>query len=305
VVGNVTEMARLDPTTPRSQSERTPGERWRAALEQWRIPPEILAGAATSPWTLPVKMFAGRARRQLEAPSGLSYEMALEALPPGGSVLDVGAGAGAASLALRSVAGAITAVDESEAMLATFSDLASTASVPAHTMLANTVLGTWPAVAANVADADVVLCHHVVYNVADLVPFVTALTEHARYRVVVELTARHPAALLNPLWSALHGIDRPTGPRAADAIDVIASTGVDPRWQVWRRPITQDGTDYGELVASACRRLCLGPERMSDVEAALRDQGVRPDRPYLGDAMRELVTIWWEPSSPGTTDAQR
>ena len=288
------------------EAECAPGERWRAALGEWRIPPEILAGAAAAPWTLPVKIFAGRARRQLETPSGLSYEMALEALPPGGSVLDVGAGAGAASLALRGVAGAITAVDESEAMLATFAELASAASVPA-----DTVLGTWPVMAPAVEPADVVLCHHVVYNVADLVPFIDALTEHARCRVVVELTARHPAALLNPLWSGLHGIDRPTGPRAADAIDVIASTGVDPRWQVWQRPITQDGTDYAELVASTCRRLCLGPERMSDVEAALRDQGVRPDRPYLGDATRELVTIWWDPIAPqdsssnGTTDAQR
>lgn len=278
----------------------TAAERWRAALEEWRIPPDILAGAAASPWMLPVKMFAGRAREQLEVPSGLSYEVAVEALPPGGHVLDVGAGAGAASLALRGFAAEVTAVDESEAMLATFQALTGAAAVPVHT-----VLGTWPAVASTVPQADVVLCHHVVYNVADLVPFVVALTDHARRRVVVELTTHHPAALLNPLWSELHGIERPDRPRAVDAIEVIASTGVNPQWQVWRRPITEVGTSYDELIASTCRRLCLGPERMGDVEAALQHQGVRPERPYLGDAMRDLVTIWWDTSPAEATDTQR
>jgi hypothetical protein len=112
--------------------------------------------------------------------------------------------------------------------------------------------------------------------------------------VVVEITPRHPAALLNPLWLALHGIERPTSPTASDAIDVIAETGVEPRWRAWSRPITSDGTGYAELVDATCRRLCLGPERRGDVEAALRDLGVVPERPYLGSPDRDLVTIWWD-----------
>jgi hypothetical protein len=110
----------------------------------------------------------------------------------------------------------------------------------------------------------------------------------------VEITPRHPAAPLNPLWSALHGIERPIGPTATDAVEVIAETGVAPHWRAWSRPITRDGTDYAELIASTCRRLCLPPQRRDDVEAALRDLGVRPDRPYLGGPNRDLVTIWWD-----------
>ena len=270
----------------------TAAERWRADLGAWRIPQAILVGAGTSPWELPVAMFACRARQQLGDPSGRSYELAAGALPARGSVLDVGAGAGAASLSLRRLAGAITAVDESGAMLAAFARLA--ADVPAAT---ETIAGTWPAVAASVPAADVVVCHHVLYNVADLVPFVTALTAHARHRIVVEITARHPAALFNPLWKALHGVDRPDRPVAADAIDVIAATGVEPRWQAWQRPVTLDGTGYDELIASATRRLCLGPERLADVETALRGLGVSRERPYLGPPVRDLVTIWWNGSA--------
>jgi 2-polyprenyl-3-methyl-5-hydroxy-6-metoxy-1,4-benzoquinol methylase len=270
----------------------TVATRWRDALEAWRIPPEILANATASPWTLPVAAFAGRARSQLDAPSGWSYEMAVEALPERGTVLDVGAGAGAASLALRGRAGRITAVDESAAMLATFSDLAAGAALPV-----TTAADRWPDIAPDVEPADVVVCHHVLYNVPDLDAFVVALTAHARHRVVVEITARHPMSPLNPLWMMLHGLDRPAGPIAADAIEVIAATGVEPRWHAWRRPITPDGTSYSELIASTCRRLCLGPDRLGDVEAALRQLGVRPDRPYLGGELRELVTIWWPPTA--------
>ena len=271
----------------------TAGQRWREALDEWRIPQAIRDGAAASPWTLPVGMFAARARGQLAAPSGVSYRVAMEALPPDGTVLDIGAGAGAASLALRARAGSITAVDENDDMLAVFADLAATAQVPART-----VIGTWPEVAGDVAPADVVVCHHVLYNVPDLGPFVTALTAHARARVVVELTAHHPLSSLNPLWRMLHGIERPTRPTATDAIEVISSTGVRPRWKAWNRPVTQDGMEYPELVAATCRRLCLGPERLGDVEAALRQLGVSPDRPYLGGPTRDLVTVWWDPSAP-------
>jgi SAM-dependent methyltransferase len=264
-------------------------ERWRAALAQWEIPPQILANATASPWQLPAKQLASRSRRQLHEPSGLSYEVAAEALQPGGDVLDVGAGAGAASLALRSVAASITAVDSDDSMLATFADLATAAAVRFQC-----VAGTWPEVAARVAPADIVVCHHVLYNVADLAPFVLALTEHARIRVVIEITSRHPATLFNPLWEMVHGLQRPTGPTATDAIEVIATTGLTPQWRQWQRPVTPTDIDYAELVSSACQRLCVGPDRRGDVDRALRALGVGPDRPYLGDDTRQLVTIWWD-----------
>ncbi|MHB8510630.1 MAG: ATP-binding protein [Actinomycetota bacterium] len=61
----------------------------------------------------------------------------------------------------------------------------------------------------NVGQADVVVCHHVLYDVADIVPFVHALTEHALNHVVIEIFDEHPVAWMNPLWRELHGIGRP------------------------------------------------------------------------------------------------
>jgi hypothetical protein len=61
----------------------------------------------------------------------------------------------------------------------------------------------------------------------------------------------------------------------------------------WGRPATLDAMSYAELVATTCRRLCLGAERAADVDAALRDLGVDPAAPTLGGPTRQLVTIWW------------
>ncbi|HEY2794644.1 MAG TPA: methyltransferase domain-containing protein, partial [Micromonosporaceae bacterium] len=128
--------------------ESPAARRWREQLASWAIPPEIRAAAAASPWDLPVAPFAGRARRQLTAPDGVSYQRALEVLPTGGTVLDVGAGAGAASLALRERAGRIIAVDESPAMLDALRSIAGSA--------VETIAGRWPDVAPQAPRADVV-----------------------------------------------------------------------------------------------------------------------------------------------------
>src|SRR5919198_3045819 len=100
---------------------------WREDLDSWAIPPEILAAAPESPWGFPPGLFTRATedalKKQPAAPTP-SLRRALEALPERGSVLDVGAGGGAASLPLCPPAAAVTAVDQSTQMLAAFADLA-------------------------------------------------------------------------------------------------------------------------------------------------------------------------------------
>jgi SAM-dependent methyltransferase len=263
--------------------------RWRDELAAWAIPEHILAGCDESPWTLPRQTFARRTRRQIGAPEGPSFRRAVEALAPRGTVLDVGAGTGAASLPLAPWATAVTAVDSEEGMLAALDGIAREVGVPVRA-----VPGRWPDVAPRVEPADVVVCFHVLYNVAELAPFVAALHACARRRVVVELTARHPMSALNPLWRRLHGLDRPAGPTAADAVAVLTALGLNPRVRHWHRPARMEYTSHRELAETTRRRLCLPPDRQGDVEDALRELSADPDlAPYLGAAHRELVTVWW------------
>jgi hypothetical protein len=142
------------------------------------------------------------------------------------------------------------------------------------------------------------VCHHVFYNVADLDAFALALTEHARRRVVVELTPAHPLRVLNPLWKRLHDLDRPAGPTAADAVAVLREAGLAPREERWRRGPRPAHPSFDALLAVTRQRLCLPPDRSDELAAALLDLGVDPADPRdIGPAEDGMVTLWWEPPS--------
>ena len=267
-------------------------QRWREQLDGWAIPSEILAAAPESPWGYPVGLFRSRARRAGSRPATPSNLEAARSMPEGGSVLDVGAGAGAASLPLAGLAGRLVAVDESPAMVASFLDAADAAGVPAEA-----VEGRWPEVAGRVGPADVVVCHHVLYNVADLAPFALALTGHARRRVVAELTDRHPLAGLRPLWRRFHDLDRPTGPGADDAVAALGAAGLEVDRQDWEQPDRFGFDDFDELVAFTRRRLCLPAARDPEVAEALLDVGTRQvDGVWVSGQPRRVTTLSW----PGT-----
>jgi SAM-dependent methyltransferase len=265
-------------------------QHWRDDLAAWAIPEHIAAAVKESPWVLPEQVFARRADRLTADPSGPSYERAWGALDPPGSVLDVGAGAGAACLPLLARCTELTAVDANDRMLAMLAERASR-----HGIEARCVAGDWPRVAPQAAVADVVTCHHVVYNVPDLAPFISALTEHARRLVVIETASTHPLTSLNQLWLRFHGLVRPDRPTAAGLVAILEAMGLRIGVRQWWRP---DGADYAsaaEMTDVTRRRLCLPPERATEVAAALADLGVGPEYPTdLGSSGREVVTIWWD-----------
>ena len=255
-------------------------EHWAEQLAGWTIPPGILAAAPASPWGFDVTTFVRRAEDETGRDTP-SRRRALEALPDGGSALDVGCGAGAASLALAPTLGLAVGVDEHPGMLAAFAERADTLGVP-HEQ----VQGRWPDVAGDVADADLVLASHIVHNVADLGPFATALTAHAHRRVVVEMTDDHPLGWLRPYWRRLHDIDRPDGPCAEDAAAALQVAGVDPQVERFDGPpFMADGTDEADVVAFLRRRLCLSTERDGELRAAVAEIGL--------PATRRLATLWW------------
>jgi SAM-dependent methyltransferase len=262
-------------------------ERWRQALADWAIPEEILAAAPESPWTFPVELFA---RRADAAPGSLtlSNEWALEALSSGGTVLDVGCGAGAASLPLAPRAGELIGVDSSAAMLDAFRERAERARV-----MVRTLAGAWPDVASETPSADVVVCHHVVYNAPDLPAFATALTTHARARVVVELTQSHPQSSLNDLWLRFHGLRRPDRPTVEDAVAVLREAGLQPERADWSAPPRGGFEERADLVAWIRRRLCLTPDRDPEVETAMADRIVDVGG-LFGLPPQPLTTLWWE-----------
>jgi hypothetical protein len=174
-------------------------------------------------------------------------------------------------------------VDESADMLARFTAAAAPLGVGVRAIHAS-----WPDAADEAGQVDVVVCHHVLYNVADLVPFVRALTASARGRVVVELTAEHPQTALNPLWVHFYGLARPTGPTADDAVAVLEEIGIRTEVERFPGPDRFAHVDRKDLVAFARRRLCLPAERDPEVDRLLPQNAGLP--------RRELVCLWWRPA---------
>lgn len=95
-------------------------------------------------------------------PQTASQQCARQLLVESGTVLDVGCRGGQSSVPLVPAATSITGVDEQESMLQSFAMACENAGV-AH----SEVLGRWLAIAAHVVPADVAVCHHVAYDVAD------------------------------------------------------------------------------------------------------------------------------------------
>jgi len=251
----------------------TAQERWRDELAAWAIPDEILAQTPESPWGFPPELFAAPP----DPADTPSRDRAAEALPEAGSVLDVGCGGGAGGLALVPPASLVVGVDESAGMLESFAAAAAGRGVDYRV-----VRGTWPDAAGEAGHADVVVCHHVLYNVAELGPFVRALGAAAHHRVVVELTATHPLTATAPLWKHFHDLDRPDGPTADLAIEVMRDLGIDVRVERWSRPPRQ--VDREVYVRMNRRRLCLPVEAEPDVDRLMGPT----------DVPRDVVTLWWD-----------
>lgn len=255
---------------------RTEQEQWAKSLAQWSIPKEILDQAQTSPWIHPPVLFQVPEEIDLT----ISHSCALEAMPVGGTVLDVGCGGGIASFALTPPAAHVIGIDHQLEMLEMFAENAKKRAVSCQVFE-----GFWPEVAAEVPIADVVVCHHVVYNVSDIGPFLLGLNSHAQSRVVIEMPTRHPLSNLSGAWKHFWNLDRPLQPTSEDLLEVLKEIGIKAQVQYWSGKL-RDRIDIDRDSEFLRVRLCLPPERLSEV----RDYMFA----YPLPTHREIATIWWD-----------
>jgi SAM-dependent methyltransferase len=265
-------------------------DRWRRDLAGRAIPESILDAAPASPYGFPQEIFRRRAE-QAASRTTPTTQRAAEALPGGGTVLDVGCGTGATSARVASRASRVIGVDRSAEMLEAFREAITAAGGTPETSR-----GGWPDAAATTPRADVVVCGHVLYDVQELGPFVRALDDRARSRVVVELTDRHPLAWMNDLWLRFHGVRFPEGPTADDAHAAMRELGVEAR----REDRVDEGWRTGfdrraDAVALIRTRLCLADRRDAEIADALGDRlRERGGGWSAGPPEQSVATLWWD-----------
>ncbi len=251
-------------------------EKWKSDLASWAIPQEILDQAEVAPWFHPASLFA----LPSEIWDSPSHQRAREAMPAGGTVLDIGCGGGIAAFAIAPPAAHLVGVDHQREMLDMFEKNATDRGLTSEIFE-----GFWPAIASEVPAADVVTVHHVVYNVGDIEPFIRAIDSHARKRVVIELPLVHPMTPRNSGWKHFWNLDRPTSPTADDFLDVLAELGIDAHSEKFSgRILLDEGED--DRTEFTRMRLCLPKERTAEIKAFLET-----DPPPTS---RELAVVWWD-----------
>lgn len=244
---------------------------------------------------------AGRFRR-FAGVSGTEnplVQRVLSLLPPGGTVLDVGAGTGRYTLPIAQHAGKVVAVEPSAEMAAHLLQDAEAAGIGNIRLIQQ----DWQEVDREEEPADVVLCTHVLYPHADIETWLHTLDAHARVAVVLELMAAwgEPPILLD-LWQRFHNEPRVPQPSYVDAYAVLHELGVPANVEVYETgPSTfWHFADLEEAVAAAREHLILPAS--ADVDEALRTAlGGSLERE--GDARvlsspRVAATVWWEREGP-------
>lgn len=163
-------------------------------------------------------------------------------LKPRKTLIDVGAGTGRHTNPLAERLEWVTAVEPSEGMR---SHIAARDNV-------TVVASTWED--ADVAPADLVICSHVLYGVADPVPFIAKLERCALERVFVmmrESDLPHPAAEIR---RRLRGETGPRLPRFSELFMLLLQQGIAPDVAFLRYPIVTRYTDMDEALTD-CRAL--------------------------------------------------
>jgi SAM-dependent methyltransferase len=204
---------------------------------------------------------------------------------PHSTLIDVGAGAGRHAVALAERVEWVTAVEPSEGMRA---------NIPARDNM-TVVASTWED--AEVAPADLVICCHVLYGVADPLPFITKLEHSARERVFImlrETELPHPAAAIR---TRLFGKSGPGLPRFSDLFMLLLQMGIAPDVTFIRYPIVTRYADIEEALADA--RPLVGDGWDEAVGRAMLEETLKPDGDQLVFDGGSVVSgvAHWRPTS--------
>ncbi len=271
----------------------SPADRWRDQLIQWTAPPP--EQAPDSPTSDGWRAHAHRFRAINRAVQGREEPLVVflsRWWADGATLLDVGAGGGRFALPLAERNWRVTAAEPSDGMRAVLAEAVSERSVTLDILSLR-----WPPPGGNLPRADVALCANVLYDVADLAPFVAALDRAARQAVVVYLPLTHPVGHLANLWEEFRGWRVPDGPTYLDAAAVIFELGIPVNATLL--PVTPmlvfDDLDAAVVAYRERLGLRADPRRDAALRAALADRLVEQDgRLTMPPRERFGAALWWE-----------
>jgi SAM-dependent methyltransferase len=229
-------------------------------------------------------------------------------LPPGGGVLDVGAGTGRLALRLARHAGEVVAVEPQAAMAAYLTKDAAAAGLENIRL----VQEGWLEAEGRIAPADIVLCAGVLFaqpGQADIARWLRTLDAHACVAVVLELVADWGGPPLVPrLWQRFHGEPQIPTSTHIDVYAVLHELGIPANVEVYAIPARRGFWRFDSLddAVEGLREAVIMPAT-ADVDRILRD-ALRGQLRQVEDGW-ELPSdstiaamIWWQSDGPRMRD---
>ena len=266
-------------------------EAWRARVERHHAQSERVMEASLREgdfWRNLAPMFRADPYRTDDEVLNVLLEMVSE----DDTVLDVGGGAGRFAIPLAIKCRKATVVEPSPSMLEQLDE----AVAEVEGIRVAGVNAEWEA--AEIDSADIVLCSHVVYGVADIRPFLQKLDNHARERVVMVSFVDSPQSGVAPLWEPVYGEERINLPALPELMSVLWEMGIYPNVRMLAPTEPQTFESVEAATGEVSGRLFIGsdPEvggRLAEsiegyleaVDGGYRIRGAR--------AVRQGV-VWWD-----------
>ena len=241
-------------------------QRWKQMVQAEHAQSERAMGGVSPPedrWRPYAQQFKSDPRRTGD---GLVNRL-LEEVAPHHTLLDVGAGGGRLALPAAIHCRSVVAVEPSPSMGEVLRQQASESSISNVSV----VQARWEE--AEVEPADLVLCAHVLYVVADIEPFVRKLEDHARERVLVVLFNAPPQSQIHALWEQIHGEARIPLPSLPELQAVLGQMGIDAKVEMLAAQPAGGFDDVQQALELLARRLYLEPgsPQMATLENMLPD----------------------------------
>lgn len=264
--------------------------RWRALVEERRSRIEHLLGLGSQEGYWDRRAASFHRMTQAGASPDDAVQGLLRELIGTGTLLDVGAGTGRHALPLASVARHVTAVEPSAAMRSYMQ-----ASIREHG-IANVSIVPEPWEAASVAPHDVALVAHVLYPIADVVPFLRKVDAASRRACVIVLRVEQVGAGIESLWREIWGVPRPPEPTFLDLYNLLFAMGIRANARIIPFGPARQGATLDEALQQIRGLLFLAdgdPRLESVVRPRLPDVLVDRGDHWAWKEQRHAAVVWW------------
>jgi SAM-dependent methyltransferase len=207
---------------------------------------------------------------------------------PDSTVLDVGGGAGRMALPLALRCRHVTVVEPSDSMVEQLEEVAKESGITNVSV----VRSTWED--AKVEPADIVLCAHVLYGVADAASFIRKLEAHAREQVIILAFMQAPISRFSVFWKPVHGEERIDMPGLDKLLPLLWEMDIYPDAEMFAPDIRSGFKNREEALEQLRQRIYVKPgteqdtrlkqamnELLIDSPNGLSIKGIKPTRQGL------------------------